>query len=177
MTKRMVILGYYSDWIQLIVNPCSGKVWNLPAKLWPFHLPLGTENARKSPVRREQDQLIPAQPKCGTFLLSCGPSISLQVQKTQEKEQDQLIPAQPSVNTPCQALCTAVINIMTKSQSPAKKIRSLKRLLTFRMKCRIQHLNNKLVKSNLSICGQASVSIEPQNLQRTYQGTTTFYLE
>ena len=55
---------------------------------------------------------------------------------------------------------------MTKSQSPAKKIRSLKRLLTFRMKFRIQHLNNKQVKSNLSICGQASVSIEPCNLQQ-----------
>ena len=34
------------------------------------------------------------------------------------------------------------------------------------MKFRIQHLNNKQVKSNLSICGQASVSIEPCNLQQ-----------
>ena len=54
---------------------------------------------------------------------------------------------------------------MTKSQSPAKKMRSLKRLLTFRLKCRIQHPANKLIKSTLSICVQTSVSIEPYSLQ------------
>ena len=54
---------------------------------------------------------------------------------------------------------------MTKSQSPAKKMRSLKRLLTFRLKYRIQHPANKLIKSTLSICVQTSVSIEPYNLQ------------
>ena len=54
---------------------------------------------------------------------------------------------------------------MTKSQSPAKKIRSLKRLLTFRLKCRVQHLNTKLTKSSLSICTQTAISIEPNHAQ------------
>ena len=44
-------------------------------------------------------------------------------------------------------------------------MRSLKRLLTFRLKYRIQHPDNKLIKSTLSICVQTSVSIEPCNLQ------------
>ena len=56
-------------------------------------------------------------------------------------------------------------NTMTKSQSPAKKIRSLKRLLTFRLKCRVQHLNTKLTKSSLSICTQTAISIEPNHAQ------------
>ena len=50
---------------------------------------------------------------------------------------------------------------MAKSQSPAKKLRSLKRLIIFRKKYRVQHSDNKPTKSNLSICIQTSVSIEP----------------
>ena len=50
---------------------------------------------------------------------------------------------------------------MAKSQSPAKKLRNLKRLITFRKKYRIQHSDIKPTKSNLSICIQTSLSIEP----------------
>ena len=50
---------------------------------------------------------------------------------------------------------------MSKSKSPAKNLRSLKRLITFRKKYRVQYLDFKPTKSNLSICYQTSVSIEP----------------
>ena len=34
-----------------------------------------------------------------------------------------------------------------------------------RMKCRVQHQNTNLTKSNLSICTQTSMSIEPNHAQ------------
>ena len=50
---------------------------------------------------------------------------------------------------------------MAKSKSPAKKLRSLRRLITFRKKYRVQYLDFKPTKSNLSVCIQTSISIEP----------------
>ena len=89
--------------------------------------------------------------------------LSLLVQKTKLKHLFKQ--AAPTNSRPalCCAQCTTLVITITmaKSKSPAKKLRSLRRLITFRKKYRVQYLDFKPTKSNLSVCIQTSISIEP----------------